>query len=274
MGKMSGKIAGAILSTLTGRRILYPVWERLHFLSLMGMNVGGGSDFEKSGELRVLEEIRKVCGDIMPVLFDVGANVGDYALRADRVFGGEIDIYAFEPSRVTFEKMVRNTKERGNIRSFNFGFGEEEAEVVLYTDAEGSGLASVFKRNLDHLDIHMDRAEKITVRKIDDFCRESGIKKIHFLKIDVEGNELAVLKGAKEMIAAGAIDRIQFEFGGTNIDARTFFRDFFLYLSPHYALYRVLKDGLAPIPKYQETLEIFTTTNFLAISIENLDFSK
>jgi hypothetical protein len=67
------------------------------------------------------------------------------------------------------------------------------------------------------------------------------------------------------MIASGAIDWIQFEFGRCNIDSRTYLRDFFGLLNSHYVIYRLLRNGFRPIRHYHETYEIFTTTNFIAI---------
>lgn len=86
------------------------------------------------------------------------------------------------------------------------------------------------------------------------------------MKLDVEGHELAVLKGGKQMLDDGKIHVIQFEFGGCNIDSRTYFQDFFYLLSPGFRIYRIVKDGLFPIEEYSEDLEVFKTTNYLCIS--------
>ena len=111
----------------------------------------------------------------------------------------------------------------------------------------------------------MDQAEEVSVNTLDGFCKKNNISTIDFLKIDVEGNEYKVLLGAQKMIKAGKISFIQFEFGGTDIDARIFFFDFFKLLSGNYNLYRILKNGLWPINHYKETDEIFFTTNYLAV---------
>jgi hypothetical protein len=82
--------------------------------------------------------------------------------------------------------------------------------------------------------------------------------------MDVEGNELKVLNGSKGMLNEGKIDFIQFEFGGCNIDSRTYFQDFFYLLKERYRIYRIIGDGLYEIRQYREQFEIFTTTNFFA----------
>ena len=73
------------------------------------------------------------------------------------------------------------------------------------------------------------------------------------------------LQGAIELINNKKIDYIQFEFGGTNIDSKTYFRDFYYLLNSNYKIYRILKDGLFEISTYKETYEIFSAINYLAI---------
>ena len=58
---------------------------------------------------------------------------------------------------------------------------------------------------------------------------------------------------------------IQFEFGGCNIDYRTYFRDFYYLLKENYKIYRILKDGLFELKQYKESYEIFINVNYLAI---------
>ena len=149
----------------------------------------------------------------------------------------------------------------------NFGLGERSETITLYSDCAGSTCASIYSRQLPDRDMNL--TEIVTLKTLDEFCAQAGINHIHYLKLDVEGHELSVFRGATEMLAKGAIDWIQFEFGGCNIDARTYFRDFFALLSSQYYLYRLLRNGLAPIQQYHELLEVFTTTNFIAI-LKNL----
>jgi hypothetical protein len=66
------------------------------------------------------------------------------------------------------------------------------------------------------------------------------------------------------MLSEGRISSIQWEFGGCNIDSRTFFRDFFYVLNDRYRIWRVVKDGMTPIPEYRESLEVFDTVNYFA----------
>jgi hypothetical protein len=105
----------------------------------------------------------------------------------------------------------------------------------------------------------MSSVEKIILKKLDDYCAENGINEIHFLKMDIEGHEFKCLEGAKRMLNAG-----KFEFGGCNIDSRTFFQDFWYLLHDKYKIYRIVKNGLVLISSYNERLEIFKNINFFA----------
>src|ERR1043165_4743064 len=103
MGETQGRVVGLLKRLLFRERAkhprLQPLWSRLHTLSLFGMNYGGGALVETTGEQWVFANVvapacRKSDG---PVIFDVGANVGDYTLLADR-YAPDASIYAFEPS--------------------------------------------------------------------------------------------------------------------------------------------------------------------------------
>ena len=142
---------------------------------------------------------------------------------------------------------------------------DSENSQLLYTNKDGSGLASVYKRKLDHFGISMDKSEEIKLSTLDIYCKMNDIDRINFLKIDIEGHELNALYGAIELIKNKKIDYIQFEFGGTNIDSKTYFRDFYYLLNDNYKIYRILKDGLFEIATYKETYEIFSAINYLAI---------
>ena len=89
-------------------------------------------------------------------------------------------------------------------------------------------------------------------------------QQIDICKIDIEGHELDALVGFGEAIKH--ISVIQFEFGGCNIDTRTFFQDFWYFFQEKgFDLYRISPIGLIHIPRYRELDEFFfITTNYLA----------
>ena len=256
---------GGIIKCMLGKKRFQGLFKKMHKICLSGMNIGLGADPKNSGEIIVLEYIkRKSTNKNKLVIFDVGANIGDYSRLLEEFFSDRADIYCFEPSRETYRKLSENFNGKKNIHIYNLGFSNEDKTVFLFADKNASGLASLYKRRLDHFNIHMNETEQVKVMTVDNFCRGEGIKKIDFLKLDIEGHELQALEGAREILKSNSIDFIQFEFGGCNIDSRTFFQDFYYLLKDDFYIYRIIQDGLYPIEKYEEACECFITTNFFA----------
>ena len=85
------------------------------------------------------------------------------------------------------------------------------------------------------------------------------------IKLDIEGHELSAIKGLGAIVQQTSI--FQFEFGGCNIDTRTYFKDFFdFFKDNNFEIYRITPFGVELISNYRETDEFFSTTNFLALN--------
>lgn len=238
-------------------------WRRLHKLSLHAMNYGRGGFMDESGEEWVLRYLAEAGRGRRPrVFFDVGAHKGEYSEGILRVYGGDADIYCFEPAGATYDALRDRLEGRSNVRLFNVGLSDEEGSVDLYSDTLVSGRASVYRRGISEGSYNKESIRLVT---IDGFCAKEGIDRIDLLKIDVEGHELSVLKGAQGMISSGSVSYIQFEFSEFNVESRVFFRDFFTMLVPRYSICRILRRGLAPIDEYNAYQEVFKTTNYLAV---------
>jgi FkbM family methyltransferase len=250
-----------------GKRRWQPLWERLHRISLSGMNIGDFDSVAHSGERAVLKHVDQSLGHPDPVnLFDVGANRGEYTRLALEQFGARGCYYCFEPSLVVFQTLTQATSGLP-VHLFNLGFGARNEERVLYSDPADSGMSSLYPRRLYIDDGRLLKpSETIRLERLDDFCKRRGITHIHMLKLDVEGHEYSVLEGSSALLDARAIDFIQFEFGAPAVAARVFFRDFYELLCTNYGyqLFRVVRDGLYPVSSYLETREVFFLANYLA----------
>lgn len=186
-----------------------------------------------------------------------------------------LEIHCFEPSAFTFAKLSQTHANNPVIRLNNCALSNREEEAILYSDGDGSGLASLTKRRLDHFAIDFNKQENITLTTLDTYAMTHNIEHIHLLKLDVEGHELDVLHGGLELFDQEKIDMVTFEFGGCNIDTRTFFQDFwYFFTEKNFLIFRILPRGkLLPITSYKETYEQFITTNYLAIRKEVRDSS-
>ena len=227
-------------------------------------------DCHKNGEYINLKKFIDNYKDENITVFDVGANIGNYSKDIIEICKyKKLKLHCFEPSKNNF-KLLQSNLNCYNATLNNFGLSDKKEKLVLYKDKPETPLASVYQRKLAHYSIDLSIKEEIELSTLDDYCYENNIYKIDLLKIDTEGHEFKVLQGSTKMLDHGKIKAIQFEFGGTNIDARTYFKDFWYLLNDKYQIYKMVKDGLFEITHYNEQREIFIYANFFLLLKETL----
>ncbi|CDZ49358.1 FkbM family methyltransferase [Neorhizobium galegae] len=204
---------------------------------------------------------------------DVGGNKGTYTEEIVRKFP-QASIVIFEPSQHNIEILHNKFDKEGNIRIEPYALSSQAGNSQLWYDEVGSGIASLTKRRLDHYSINFDHSEPVQVIVFEDYwANELAKSTIDFVKLDIEGAELEALKGFGEAI--NFVRVFQFEFGGTNIDSRTFFQDFFYFFTKHdFKLFRISPLGPVPIPEYSENEEVFLTANYIAVKKTNDSLAK
>jgi FkbM family methyltransferase len=244
--------------------------EHLVIISEYLMGIGAGSSTGTSGEQALADKLKQFASlDQHVCVFDVGSNKGQFLDLVLRSVGSiPIHIHAFEPAHETYKSLCANAKGYSNVTLNNIALGNLKGESSLFYDYAGSGLASLTNRRLEHLGIDFKCSEKIIVDTLDNYCSNQAIQEIDLLKLDVEGHELDVLQGAKEMLAARKIKMVSFEFGGCDIDTRIFFRDFYYFFQEYgmQAIFRITPSGcLVPVQQYKEVYEQFRTTNYLVM---------
>ncbi len=200
---------------------------------------------------------------------DIGGNIGDYTAELRRRSPG-LDIHLFEPSSTNIAKLSARFAGDDRIVLVPRAISNKTGTAILYSNEPGSGLGSLSQRQLDHLDIPFDFTETIDTQRFDEYWKgKLNGRDIDIMKIDIEGHELAALEGAGDAIAA--VKAIQFEFGGCNIDTRTYLRDFWHFFKDSgFALYRITPFGLQNIERYRESDECFSTTNYIAVNSRHL----
>ncbi|MBH8556283.1 FkbM family methyltransferase [Nostocaceae cyanobacterium CENA357] len=153
------------------------------------------------------------------LVFDVGANIGDYSILLSKLVGSSGKVYSFEPTIITFNKLQeRLSKSKCNnvyplqnaVYSHNIQieFNEFSEDFSAWNsigrpqmlDPQGSGQYVPI--------VNTGVVQAIT---LDSFCNDNNIQKIDYLKVDVEGAESDVLQGAIELLKNKAIYFIQFE---------------------------------------------------------------
>lgn len=154
---------------------------------------------------------RLLPGYTVEVVFDVGANVGQSAKKFVSWFP-ESQIYCFEPVTSTFAELQRSFGALNNVHCFQLAFGASKGrgKALLH----GSSVSYSLLGNPDDACVSDDtRIEDVDIETVSEFCRSREIERISFLKIDTEGYDLAVLKGAGDMLDRKRIDLIEVEAG-------------------------------------------------------------
>jgi FkbM family methyltransferase len=227
-----------------------------------------GIGFGSSSIKKELSSIKKFIPN-GKIFIDVGGNKGLYAMEILNLFNPS-EVHVFEPSNLNVNILKHKFLGNSKVIINPFGLSNKASESILYADEKGSGLASLSKRNLDHFGISFSSEENIKLLRFDDYWRLNN-KIIDLLKIDVEGHELAVLDGIGEFIQK--IRVVQFEFGGCNIDTRTYFKDFWYFFEKNnFKIFRITPYSAFEISCYKETYERFTTTNFICLNKDLIGF--
>lgn len=177
---------------------------------------------EKITGARIYREVPRgidLCRDIRndfpafqaDVVFDVGANVGQSARKFLRCFT-QSQIYCFEPAGQTFRQLQDNLKDYQRVHSFHVALGASKGRGRLLLNDS----STTFRLLDPSEDVSVSgdlKIEDVEVETLDEFCREANIDRINYLKIDTEGGELAVLKGAEQMLSEHRIELVEVEAG-------------------------------------------------------------
>lgn len=241
-----------------------PNSKLLYFMSrtyMLKYNNQISFDPVKNGEQRFLQHM--IAGKAQPVVFDVGANKGDWTAAALSV-NAAARIHAFEPFPESYQGLVA----RGfpaNVTCVNQGMGAFKGNKTLYAYADHSTHNTLHAR----YDTAYTDSVEIAINTLESYCDEHSVSYIDFLKIDTEGNDYEVLQGAQSLIDTQRIGAIQFEYGHLYIGARRYLKDFFDLLEPNgYQIYRVMPKHLAPLKAYHHSFENFQYANFAALPRE------
>ncbi len=142
----------------------------------------------------------RLSADELEIIFDCGAHKGETAIDFKNRFP-LAQIHSFEPIKKSFDELVKSTSVYPQIHCYNFALGdnEETIQIQIQQDSQTNSLRkSVTDNNLSN-------TESIKVQTIDKFMESQNLYSIDLLKIDTEGFEIQVLKGAKNKLENGKI---------------------------------------------------------------------
>lgn len=153
-------------------------------------------------EPETVDWIEKFIND-KDIVFDIGANIGAYSLIASKNEAKETKIYAFEPNFTSFAKLCKNillNKREKNIFPFQLAFSDKYCiDYLNYTSLEiGSAYHFLGKNNF--YKVASIYKQPVITYSIDQFIEHFNITCPQHIKIDVDGVEFDIIKGAQKTL--------------------------------------------------------------------------
>lgn len=209
-----------LIGNLIGRpRLISGAFEtRLHAMSYSEL-LSARNLVPDSSEIQMIKRLSRNC----PVFLDVGANVGVWTI-AMAAAHPRAHVYSFEPTPKVFGFLCDNIALNNlrNVTALQLALSEKDGDFSFQVTRN----SSIFNRLAPPTNSTepSDRGrfvdgDSIDVRAVclDEFCKARRIDKIGFLKLDVEGAETRVLRGAERLLRDHAIEQIWIEVDADNL---------------------------------------------------------
>ena len=201
-------------------------------------------DTEGDGRDPLLDMTRRL-ENISPVIFDVGANVGQSITRFKKIFPSS-KIYSFEPSARPFVDLSKVAKQHSDVKVYEMALGATAGFLTLYENSS-SDMNSFLEMGQNGSGLIVGES-KVQVATIDQFCVDNHINYIDVLKIDAQGFDFEVIKGAKEMLLSGKIRLLYFEI--------------------------IFSDMYKNVPRFSEVYDFLLDHGFVLVSLYEFHYQK
>jgi FkbM family methyltransferase len=195
------------------------------------------------------------------ILFDVGANIGNWT---DKVLSfskndKNLYIYAIEPSRYTRLMLTNRFKQNKFVSIQPYAFSSSIGKANFYSKEDGGGTNSLSS-------ISGKKTEIVEVTTIDQFIKDNKIKNISMIKIDAEGYDYLILKGAKKALSEGKIEVVQFEYSWRWLVNHVCLKDIFeLILDTPYRFGKLVGKSIEFYDVWHFELDKFFENNYVLI---------
>lgn len=182
---------------LHGRRVLHVDDSTFEVPDDMAWAFRDGSYYERNVEHWIKRILRSINA---PVFYDIGANYGYYTIAMASIAE---TVYAFEPTSTTFAVLARNVERNHmtNVTILPLALGEARgvARMTLYSSSGNNSLIARTNDAVAHLEVH--GYEEVQTEPLDQLFRERRLAPPSLIKIDTEGSEVSVLRGARELLS-------------------------------------------------------------------------
>ncbi len=256
------------LALFVGRRTLW----RFGRLLYLKARADSKNDMRTNGELLLQRHVCKIFEEVTGklVIFDVGANVGDWTLlflEGCSRLGSEdrVELHAFEPGPTTLSTLKSRVSKHplGNVvRVVSAAVSSSEGTAEMFNAGDNAGTSSL------HEDATSPVLPRVEVHKTTAYayCLKHGIQVVHFLKCDTEGHDMEVLYGARRLFEEQRIMVCQFEYNHRWVYSRHYLKDVFDYAQGlPYSLGKVTSKGVEIYPGWHPELERFFEGNYVLL---------
>jgi FkbM family methyltransferase len=254
---------GVLLVRLLGRERAWRLGRKLYMTSRGDV----ANAIESNGEVALITAVLKAHTAMNDgagfTAFDVGANIGEWseaAVNEAAKAGKAIDIHAFEPVPATFETLARRLSGAPQVRRVAMALSNAPGTARMRVVGANAGTNTLNAGDTQGQDID------VTLDTADAYAERGGIAAIHLLKIDAEGHDLEVIRGALPLLRQRRIWVLQFEYNHRWLFARnSLFALFEAIKGTDYTVTRVTPTGLEVYRQWNMELDRFFECNFALV---------
>ena len=192
------------------------------------------------------------------------------------------EIHLFEPIQKIYLSLFEKYDsliEQKLVNISSFALFSKIGEQQFYYYAKHPTLSTIYRRikaeETEEHDIGLpNKPISVVTTTIDYYCGKRGVEHINYLKIDTEGAEFDVMRGADKFLTEHRIDFVEFEYGGTYLDAGITLRQVYDFLNKKgYRVFRATRTDHQFIPSFSPKLEDYKYSIFIAIA-PNIRFKR
>ncbi|MHB8197483.1 MAG: FkbM family methyltransferase [Vulcanimicrobiaceae bacterium] len=193
---------------------------------------------------------------------DVGANIGDWTLALKQIAQPEAQFVAYEPSQSAFAVLRSRCTDDARVQIFDVALGDHSG-TLSFLEENNAGKGSSLVPGLTRIE---GENRMVTVTTLDAEIDRLRWPSVDFVKIDAEGYDFRILRGARESLDAKRIALVQFEYNRAwQLAGDTLFGAFSFLKERGYATYLLKREGLFTL-NYALYEEYFEYSNYVAVS--------
>ncbi|HKD78927.1 MAG TPA: FkbM family methyltransferase [Candidatus Angelobacter sp.] len=233
----------------------------LFTLALRGRGYNNYSDYSLSGERTFVKTVLAAANPVH--CMDIGANTGSFTELV--LESTAATVIAIEPLTEAYSQLQRlQRKYRDRIIAMNCAVGDAHGQSVIYYGAADSEHASLSPEANQVPYVKNTNQQNVTVQTVDEIVRQLSLTRLDFIKIDTEGFEEKVLRGAQHTLNTLKPAFIQLEFNWHQMFVgNTLWH--FSRLLPGYRPYQLLPGGWHPVDVFAPINNVFLFSNFVFV---------